>query len=477
VRLARVLQDRGEIDEAVAALGRALEHDPSCYETLRRLSGALTLLGRLDEAIAACDRAIALRPDSPDAASDRLFLLQYHPAYDGRAICEEAVRWRRRHAEPLTESLAAHPNDRAVDRRLRIGYVSADFGNHVSSLFTIPLLTHHSHEQFEIFCYSDVKKVDHVTDVIRGCADHWREIVNVSEADVAQIIRRDGVDILVDLSMHIAESKPLIFARKPAPVQMCWLAYPGTTGLTTMDYRVSDPHLDPEGGDDGVYVEKTLRLPDCFWCYDPRLEDLEVAGLPARVAGFVTFGSLNAFCKVNPPVIDLWARVLRAVDKSRLLLFVPPGQSRHSVSEQLGRQGIARDRFEFVYSLPRREYFKLYDRVDIGLDTFPCNGHTTSLDSYFMGVPVVTLAGATVAGRAGKSFAMNLGLPELVASTPAEYVAAAVSVASDTARLAACRAGMRSRMRQSPLMDGARFARNFEAIFRNAWRKYCSFGA
>jgi protein O-GlcNAc transferase len=476
LRLAFALRDRGRLDEAIGRFERVLDLDPSRYDVLRELASTLTSLGRLDDAIAVCRRAIELRPDSPGAGSDLLFLLHYHPDWDARAIFAQAVAWRVRHAEPLAAQIApqeAPSRATGTDGRLRIGYVSADFAHHVSSCFTLPLLAHHDHDRLEIFCYADVKKPDRVTESIRACADHWRDIVRLSEAEVAEAVRHDRIDILVDLSMHIAESRPLIFARKPAPVQMCWLAYPGTTGLTTIDYRLSDPYLDPEGSDTSVYVERTLRLPDCFWCYDPRLPDLEVAPLPSATAGFPTFGSLNTFAKVNAGVIDLWARVLREVEGSRLLLYAPPGRSREWVSGRFGRQGIDERRVEFVYAVPRRDYFSLYDRIDLCLDTFPYNGHTTSLDAYFMGVPVVTLVGATACGRAGASFAMNLGLPELVSRTPDEYVAAAASLARSPARLAALRSGLRPRMQSSPLMNAPKFARDFEAIYRRVWEEYC----
>jgi predicted O-linked N-acetylglucosamine transferase (SPINDLY family) len=290
------------------------------------------------------------------------------------------------------------------------------------------------------------------------------------------MISADRIDILVDLTMHMADGRPLVFARKPAPVQAAWLAYPGTTGLNTMDYRLTDPYLDSmEPGVDELYVEKSLRLPATFWCYAP-FEDAppEVGPLPALAKGYVTFGCLNNFCKVNEGVLKLWAQVLAGVAGSRLALLADEGAHRQHTLSVLEGLGIARDRVSFFGKRSRTEYLKLYQQIDIGLDTVPYNGHTTSLDNYFMGVPVVTLVGQTVVGRAGLSQLTNLGMPELIARTPEEYIHIARDWACDLGRLAGIRAALRGRMQASPLMDGAAFARGIEAAYRQMWRQWCA---
>jgi len=276
------------------------------------------------------------------------------------------------------------------------------------------------------------------------------------------------------LTMHMAHGRPLVFAQKPSPVQVCWLAYPGTTGLSTIDYRLTDPHLDPPGLDDRHYAEESMRLPDTFWCYDPLTSEPAVNSLPAPGKGHITFGSLNNFCKVNDDVLEVWARVLTAVDRSQLVVMAPEGSSREHTAELLGRQGLAPDRITFVGKQPLIEYFKLYHDIDIGLDTFPYSGHTTSLDAYWMGVPVVTLAGQTVVGRAGVSQLTNLGLTELIAQTPNQFVEIAAKLASDRGRLSALRSTLRERMKCSPLMDSPRFARNIEAAYRTMWQRWCA---
>jgi len=278
----------------------------------------------------------------------------------------------------------------------------------------------------------------------------------------------------VDLTMHMANGRPLLFARKPAPVQVAYLAYPGTTGLPTIDYRLTDPYLDPPGQNDGDYVEQSIRLPATFWCYDPQNDPLQVNPLPALEKGYVTFGCLNNFCKVQEPAIRLWLRVLAQVSGSRLLLLSPEGDHRAALLEQFRRQGIAADRIEFVAVQSRPAYLQTYHRIDLGLDTLPYNGHTTSLDAMWMGVAVITRVGKTVVGRAGVSQLTNLGLTELIAQTPEQYVAIVVQLCGDLPRLAEMRATLRGRMLGSPLCDAARFARSVEGAYRQMWHTWCA---
>jgi protein O-GlcNAc transferase len=260
----------------------------------------------------------------------------------------------------------------------------------------------------------------------------------------------------------------LLFARKPAPVQVTWLAYPGTTGLDAIDYRLTDRYLDPIGKNDDWYAEKSIRLADTFWCYNPLTDKPGVNELPASKNGHITFGCLNNFCKVNDGVLDLWAKVLDAVPGSRMILLSPAGAHRARVLHKLG------DRVDFIPFQRREDYLATYCHIDLGVDTFPYNGHTTSLDSLWMGVPVVTLCGNSAVSRAGLSQMTNLGLTEkFVAHTPEEYVKLAAKWANDLPGLSEMRKSLRSRMEQSPLMDGARFARNMESAYRHIWRKYC----
>jgi predicted O-linked N-acetylglucosamine transferase (SPINDLY family) len=240
-----------------------------------------------------------------------------------------------------------------------------------------------------------------------------------------------------------------------------------------MDYRLTDRYIDPPGMFEGCYAEESVRLPDTFWCYDALAQDATVNSLPAREKGQLTFGNLNNFCKINEDVLNLWAEVLHAVEGSRMILLTGEGSHRDETLELLRRAGVAPERVELRGRLPRARYLKLYNEIDLGLDTFPYNGHTTSLDSFWMGVPVVTLVGETVVGRAGLCQLKNLDLPELIAETPQDFVRIAVGLARDLPRLSSLRAGLRQRMQASPLMDARRFARNVEAAYRSMWQRWC----
>ncbi len=378
------------------------------------------------------------------------------------------------------------------------------------AIFISPLLSHHDRAEFEVFCYANLAAPDGVTGRLRRQADVWRDIAGVSDRAAAQMIRDDKIDILVDLNLHMAGNRARLFARKPAPVQVTWLGYPGTTGMDAIDYRLTDPRLDPPdlmdveeaGGSAGeacphaqsavsssgerigiqhpYYSERSVCLPDSFWCYDPcgSQENIEAAihdmpqpgPLPALSTGHVTFGCLNNFCKVSDRSLAIWAGAMAALPSSQLLLAAPLGPHRDLVAAKLG---VRPDRVQFVAFQPWRQYLETYRSIDICLDTLPFNGGTTSLDSLWMGVPVLTRVGWTVVGRMGQSLLHTLGLNEMVARSDEEFVRLAVDWAQDLGRLAQLRAALRQRMRSSPLMDGARFARNIEAAYRQMWRAWC----
>ena len=318
--------------------------------------------------------------------------MNYHPGFDARAIAVELSRWNHQHAEPLkkliqahstgsgqahstgstrlssSRSGQAHANDRDPERRLRIGYVSADFWWHASAFFLLPLLEHHDPQQVEIICYAQDLRPDATTSRMQQHVSQWHNTADLSDEQLAAQIREDRIDILVDLKLHTGSNRLPVFARKPSPVQVTWLGYPGSTGLDTIDYRLSDPYLDPPGMDESVYTEQTLRLPDSFWCYDPLDgREISVNSLPALDAGIITFGSLNAFCKINQEVLELWAQVLRQVEGSRLILLASPGNHRQRTAEFLAQQGVDPKRLEFLDRRSRKQYLELYHRIDLGL--------------------------------------------------------------------------------------------------------------
>ncbi|MGA2440214.1 MAG: tetratricopeptide repeat protein [Tepidisphaeraceae bacterium] len=469
--LGSALWEKRQLDAAIASYERAIQLKPDCGQAYNNLGNALVDKGQIDKAIGCYQAAIDLSPDDPVPDSNLVYTLYFRPGTTNAELLGQSRRWAKRRAEPLKPLTGAHHIDRDPNRRLRIGYVSPDFrGSHCQSFFTVPLLGSHDRGKFEIFCYADVPRPDGVTQRLRQLSDAWRSTVGLNDQRVAELIRADRIDILVDLTMHMAHGRPLVFARKPAPIQAAWLAYPGTTGLDTMDYRLTDPYLDPPGTNDEFYSEQSIRLPHTFWCYDPLSREV-VGDLPTVRNGYVTFGCLNNFCKVNDGVMALWSRVLASMPGARLVLLSPVGDHRARVLEKLGVEGA---RVEFVAHQPRELYLRTYHRIDVVLDTFPYNGHTTTLDSLWMGVPVVTLVGDTVVGRAGLSILCNAGLPELVARDGNEFVRCAVGLASDPARLGRLRECLRARLLGSPLMDAKGFTAAIESAYRRMWENWCS---
>jgi predicted O-linked N-acetylglucosamine transferase (SPINDLY family) len=468
--LGTALWAAGRPDEALAALQRAIELRPDSSAAYNNLGNVLKDTGRVDEAIAAFRRAQQLAPQDSQAHSNLLYSLYFHPDYDEAAILLEAKRWASLHAPPLSAPAPRRHPRKPSRQKVHIGYVSPDFRDHCQSLFTLPLLSHHDHTEFKIHCYAQLPAPDAISRRIQGLADVWRPIQGLSDAALEAMIRADDIDILVDLTMHMSNGRPLLFARKPAPVQVAWLAYPGTTGQTAIDFRLTDPWLDPADGDEDRYVERSIRLPSTFWCYDPGDDTPAVNALPALAAGHVTFGCLNNFCKVSDVSLRSWGRIMAATPNSRLLLLAAPGAHRRRVFDTLRGFGIAAERIEFVPYQPRQAYLETYRRIDLCLDTLPYNGHTTSLDAYWMGVPVVTRVGRTVVGRAGWSQLNNLKLPQLAAFEDEAFVDKAVQCSHDLGALCELRATLRERMRASPLMDGAAFATAMQAIYRRLAR-------
>jgi protein O-GlcNAc transferase len=470
--LGNALADADQLDAAVEAYQTALRLTPDFGPALNNLGNTFKTQARLEEAMGCFRRALATDPTHHYAHSNMVYTALYDPRGDYQALRQEHQRWEAMHAAAFTRSIAAHENDRDPERRLRVGFVSPNYREHPVGRLVLPLLEHLDRTQVEVFCYSDVTRTDALTDRCRRAADQWREAVPLNDEQLARLVRQDRIDILVDLVLHMSDNRLLTFARKPAPVQVTWAGYPGTTGLSTVDYRLTDPWLDPPGLNDDFYTERSIRLPHSFWCFDPLDGAPEVNAPPSR-AGAVTFGCLNNFCKVNDAVLGLWARVLAQVPGSRLLVLAREGSHRTRTWQVLAQLGIAPERVGFVSPAPRMEYLAYHHALDLILDTFPYTGHSTTLDALWMGVPVVSLCGRPAVSRGGLSLLANVGLRELVAESPEAYVATAVELARDPARLAHLRAGLRERMRASPLMDAAGFARAVTSALRRMWAKWC----
>jgi predicted O-linked N-acetylglucosamine transferase (SPINDLY family) len=468
------LREAGDLDGAAAHYRRALTRLPDATDLHNNLGNLLKDQGLLDDAIVAFNNALTLRPPaSPVHFSNYLYTLHYHPAYTADRLAAELDRYNELVSAPVRAHRPRLANDRSPGRRLRVGYISSEFRQHALGLNILPLLARHDKSQFEVFCYSHVEKPDFYTFRLRQAADTWRDVHALDDAELADRIQRDGIDILVDLHQHIGGNKLPVFARKPAPVQIAFAGYPGSSGLETMDFRLTDPYLEPPGRPQQVSPEVALRLPHSFWCYHPAV-DVPANELPALQAGRITFGNLNNFCKLNDGVYELWARIMAAVEGSTLVLLAPEGSHRARTKATFERLGVAADRVRFVDRQPSGAYYRLYHGIDLSLDSFPCNGHTTSMDSFWMGVPVTTYVGDRLFGRATWSQVNNLGLTELAGATGEEFVALSVALAKDLPRLAEYRRTLRDRMKASPLMDEAGFARGIEAAYREAWTRHCA---
>jgi predicted O-linked N-acetylglucosamine transferase (SPINDLY family) len=484
------LKDNGQIDEAISVCRQAIALNPNRPEAHCNLGHALSGAGQLNEAIAAYRQSIALNPKLPNIHSNLLLLMQLHPDYDAAAITEEHRRWNHQHAEPLKTFIQPHLNDRRPGRRLRIGYVSADFQEHALARFLLPLLRNHDKSQVEVFAYAQMNRADAITQQMRALVDGWRSITGLPDAPAADLIRRDQIDILVDLSGHTQGNRLMVMARKPAPVQVTYLGYANTTGLTSIDYRLTDALADPPGLTEQFHSEQLIRLPDGMWCTDPIETVLPVNELPAlsasngpalsasngpaRSSGRITFGCLNNFLKVNEKMLTLWASILLKAPWSRMILMTPEGSVPDWVFRVMKSRQIATQRIEFRKRCPgRSDFLRLYHEVDIALDPFPYHGTATTLEALWMGLPVVTLAGSAHVSRVGASLLQRIGLPELVAQTPEQYVQIAAELADDLPRLRELRQGLRQRMQRSPLMDGPQFARNIEAAYRQMWWTWC----
>jgi protein O-GlcNAc transferase len=472
--LARMYSDRGLPDQAIEYCRQGLAHDPESAALHANLATALGYQGRQVESVEAAREAVRLRPSNHEEFSNLLYALNFVPDYDPQQLFQEHLEWARRHAERLTAAAPPHDNDPDPERRLRVGYVSAYFREHAVNFFTEPLITAHDHAVVETHLYSDNRRDDQATRRLQSAANHWREVRYLSDAELAERIRADRIDVLVDLSGHMGLHRLLAFARRPAPVQVTYIGYQNTTGMSAMDYRLTDGYADPPGTEQ-YYTETLYRLPRSFFCYRPADDAPAVTPLPALERGYVTFGSFNNFTKVTPQVIDTWLEILARVPNSRLIVLANTGGyvQRHFEERCRARQ-IDPSRIEIVNRAPRAQYYELLTRADIALDPFPFNGHTTVCDCAWLGLPSVMLAGNTYASRFGGGVMLAVGLELLIADSPEKYIEQAVALAGDLPRLARLRAELRPRMAESVLLDFAGFARDVEAAYRQMWHAWCN---
>lgn len=469
--LGSVYQAMGRPQDAIAAYEAALKINPRLGVALNSLGSAYLAQGDFEQAERCYRQCLAATPGDLLARSNLLMLLNYLPNADAAGVFEEHLEWGRVAAARIPRLDPVEP-DRDPQRRLRVGYLSPDFREHSVASFIEPVLRQHDRRRFEVCCYSSLPIPDETTRRIKASVDVWRDIAELSDGEAARLIREDRIDILVDLSGHTSGGRLGIFAARPAPVQMTWLGYPNTTGLRTIDYRITDWVADP-AGEEAFYSEELLRLDRCFLCYQPLTDAPPVVPLPALANGHVTFGSFNNFSKINPGVLQLWAEVLRQVPGSRLLLKCPALTDafvRSRVSDALQALGIGAERVDLLgHTRARQEHLALYARVDIALDTFPYNGTTTTCEALWMGVPVLSLVGKYHAGRVGASLLGAAGLADWLADAPESFVATARDMSADLAGLARLRGSLRSRLAESSLCDAAGFVQRLEGALLHVW--------
>jgi protein O-GlcNAc transferase len=508
VNLAMLLAHLGQYDEAIKLGQRAIKLNPTHAETHYNLGILLSDCGRIGEAIATYLKATELDPrhalahnnagnwfreiGEPDRALNlirrsleihfdpKLYInvvstLYYSPSTHPAIVRQEHERWTELTAPALT-LYSDWPNDRSPDRRLRIGYVSPDFREHSVAYFLEPILANHVPRQVEVFCYSDVKEPDDFTARLKSLAHTWRDVVHLSHEQLAEQVRSDGIDILIDLAGQTTGSRLPAFALKPAPVQITYLGYPNTTGVKQIDYKITDPIADPDGTTDSFYTERLLRLPRTFLCYRVPTTLPAISPLPALTSNTITFACFNPISKINPEVAELWSRVLEAVPNSRLLIkshLLHDSATRELVTQRLISNNIPRERLELQgRTKTHQEHIALYNTVDIALDPFPYNGTTTTCEALAMGIPVITLAGTSHISRVGVSLLTNVGLPQLIAQSGDEYVRITKDLAANLPNLANLRSSLRDRLKKSILCDEPRFTRDLENACRLAWTSW-----
>jgi len=472
--LGNILRKLGRLNEAEASFRKAITLKPDYAEAYNNLGNLFKQLGRLLEALVSFNKAIELKVNFFDAHSNRNLCLNYSSLWSPLFIYKQHLEFEKQFGRFEIKPPLNPPLKKNFSERLRIGYVSADFKKHSVAYFFEPLLRHHNSNVVETFCYYNNIVIDATTKRLKTTCDHWRSIFGITDSEVVNLIRDDKIDILVDLSGHTNGNRLLVFAQKPSPIQINWLGYPNTTGLSAIDYRFTDIIADPIGEADRLHSETLLRLPNGFQCYQGNEKvpiDIE---LPQNNRKQITFGSFNNASKLTQKVIETWSKILLAVPKSRLVLKFPTLNNNTTYyHEMFRREGIVEERIKFYEcSSTVEEHLKLYNKIDIGLDPFPYNGATTTCEALWMGVPVITLLGDRHVGRVGASILTNVGLKDFIVQDINRYIKVAVEMAANTNYLKKLRANLRVRMQSSPLCNGISFAGDVESSYLNIWNEY-----
>ncbi|XVE75927.1 hypothetical protein DITRI_Ditri12bG0130900 [Diplodiscus trichospermus] len=471
---------QGKMDAAASMIEKAIIANPTYAEAYNNLGVLYRDAGNISMAISAYEQCLKIDPDSRNAGQNRLLAMNYINEGDDDKLFEAHRDWGRRFMR-LYPQYDSWDNLKDPERPLVIGYISPDYFTHSVSYFIEAPLIYHDYGNYKVVVYSAVVKADAKTNRFREKVMKkgglWRDIYGIEEKKVASMVRDDKIDILVELTGHTANNKLGTMACRPAPIQVTWIGYPNTTGLPTIDYRITDSLADPPNTKQ-KHVEELVRLPECFLCYTPSPEAGPVPPTPALSNGFVTFGSFNNLAKITPKVLQVWARILGAVPNSRLVVKCKPfccdsiRQKFLTTLEQLGLESVRVDLLPLI--LLNHDHMQAYSLMDISLDTFPYAGTTTTCESLYMGVPCVTMAGSVHAHNVGVSLLSKVGLGCLIAKNDNEYVQLALQLASDVTALQKLRTSLRDLMSKSPLCDGQNFIRGLEATYRNMWHRYCN---
>jgi predicted O-linked N-acetylglucosamine transferase (SPINDLY family) len=469
-----VARAQGNLDEVEAHYLKAIEFDPVAPELCYNLGLLFQEVGDVSKAEKYFRRALDLSPKFQSAHSSFLCVSDFHMAMTREENYSRHLSWAQKFADPLTKAAQPHHKSANPGRRLRVGYVSADFRRHAVGRFVEPILRHHDKSRYEVICYSNTEINDDMTAHIRTVVEQWREVSALSDDQLAAMMRGDNIDVLIDLSGHSHGNRLLVFARKPAPVQISWVGYLNTTGMEAMDYRIVDTVSDPPGTE-RWYREKLLRLPQPQWCYVPEAGPVVAQAAPVVVRAqdeAMVFACMTRFMKISDAVIPLWAQILQSLPEARLRIVDVPDHFRgRALKQRFFEMGLG-DRVEFLPTLFGDAYWQAFDRIDVALDTFPYTGATTTCDCLWMGIPVVTLAGTCGASRSASSLLAALGLGELIADTADRYLAIAVGLGKDRRRVAALRASLRERMKNSPICDPILFSQCFEQQLDIAWTEW-----
>ncbi len=474
--LGGVLRKQGKLSEALEAYKKALNIEPGYAGACNNMAGVLLKQGKVANAIGSYQKALSLAPDYATAHSNLLLSFNYQVHTDPDWLVSQHRGWAARHSSAERDEQCFRIRSGPAERKLRIGYVSPDFKVHSVAYFFEAIIGKHDRSGFEIFCYSDVICPDRVTRRFSRNADCFRNIAGIENKTVADRIYRDKIDILVDLAGHTAGSRLCLFSMKPAPIQVAYLGYPNTTGLKSMDYRLTDALADPPGLTDHLYTEKLVRLPHGFLCYTPLEKSPEIGKTGNRNSDRVVFGSFNNRTKITPEVVNAWAKILTRVRNGKLVLksgaFADPETGKRLI-DLFSQNGARPGQIELVSHIPSLfDHLQLYNRIDIGLDTFPYNGTTTTCEALWMGVPVITLAGETHRSRVGCSLLSQVGLEGFIAESIEDYVKTGIDFAHDMEKLKSIQLGLRSRMARSSLMDSDRFTGSLEREYRLMFNKW-----